>query len=583
MHELKFDMYCDTCGVLICLHCSESTHNSHDFHQITNAARFSLHKRQVEEHLGSLREQATVVREIIPELDNTMDDIQEKSELVKKGILAASEDLIAIIQESTRMLTQKVSEVSSEKVKFTSAQKKKAQASLAWLESCQEFVEQKLQIGSQQQILATKNLMISRMNTVAMHVKMEVLNPAENSDVRYVQNTETVQQCHRIGRIEYTTVAQRCVASGRGLTSVMANRCTTFELSIKPTSTHDPPFIPSTLISCQILASEAACPSECDIEEDSLGRRAISYTPLTFGPHQLSITICDVHIPKRPFTIHVMPSPEQRGAPLSTTANLKGPFGIAVNDQNGVIALSEYDSHQIVLFDKDGKKMNSFGFKNELDHPTGITFTPDNHILVADQGNHRIHKLTMTGECLETVGCGSWLRRKLHFSYPKGICVHPTGKIMIVDCDNHRIQVLNSDLSFSHMIGSWGRGQGDLHYPYDIAIDSEGMVFVTDNENHRIQKFTPDGKFLMQFQSLASRNEKLEHPHGIVVDANDIVYVSDDHFICMFDNHGRYYGKFGRMGYEKDQFAYPRGIAVDKTGKLYICDYGNNRVVEYYA
>ena len=75
----------------------------------------------------------------------------------------------------------------------------------------------------------------------------------------------------------------------------------------------------------------------------------------------------------------------------------------------------------------------------------------------------------------------------------------------VADYGNNRIQVLNRNLTFSHMFGSHGSNEGQFNYPCGVTIDDNtGDVYVADYWNHRIQKFTSDGKFVSIFKTKAN-------------------------------------------------------------------------------
>ena len=65
----------------------------------------------------------------------------------------------------------------------------------------------------------------------------------------------------------------------------------------------------------------------------------------------------------------------------------------------------------------------------------------------------------------------------------------------VAEIHNYRIQVLNSDLTYSHMFGSQGNALGKFSYPDDMAINSSGVVYVTDRGNHRVHLFSVGHKF----------------------------------------------------------------------------------------
>ena len=52
---------------------------------------------------------------------------------------------------------------------------------------------------------------------------------------------------------------------------------------------------------------------------------------------------------------------------------------------------------------------------------------------------------------------------------------HPSGKVFIADSDNNRIQVLNPDLSNSHIFGSEENGLGPFDCQYDVPFPAKEL------------------------------------------------------------------------------------------------------------
>ena len=172
---------------------------------------------------------------------------------------------------------------------------------------------------------------------------------------------------------------------------------------------------------------------------------------------------------------------------------------------------------------------------------------------------------------------GSYGNGPLQFCYPAGIAINKTtGQVYVADCDNHRVQVLNTDLTFSHMFGNRGSGQGQYKYPRGVAIDSQGLVYVTDSHSHRIQQFTPEDKHLSSFSTEGSAPGQLTFPRDITVDDNDLLYICEDgpnHRVSVFTTTGEFVHCFG-----KDQVGIPYRSAFDKCGYLYVSDYRNHDI-----
>ena len=78
---------------------------------------------------------------------------------------------------------------------------------------------------------------------------------------------------------------------------------------------------------------------------------------------------------------------------------------------------------------------------------------------------------TLEGKFVKSVGQEG--DESLQFNYPSGIAVHPSGRVFVADSLNHCIQVLNSDLTYSHMFGSKGSAPGQFRRSRDVAINMQ--------------------------------------------------------------------------------------------------------------
>ena len=129
---------------------------------------------------------------------------------------------------------------------------------------------------------------------------------------------------------------------------------------------------------------------------------------------------------------------------MKIVAWFNGPWGVAVDKKEQLI-VAECSNHCIIVYDKEGKKVRSFGSlgtkEGQFTCPRGVAVTNDGHILVTDE--HRLQKLTPEGHCVISVGSSERGSGPLQFNTPIGISVHSTtGQIFVADHDNHHIQVI---------------------------------------------------------------------------------------------------------------------------------------------
>jgi len=124
------------------------------------------------------------------------------------------------------------------------------------------------------------------------------------------------------------------------------------------------------------------------------------------------------------------------------------------------------------------------------------------------------------------------------FDHPKGIAQDKDGNIYIADNGNHRIRKLSTDDMVTTVAGSGIKGLADgsmaVAQFFDIAdmiIDVDGNLIITDAS--RLRKITPKGDVSIFLGSDAgysdgdSSSAKFNSPTGLAIDAAGNIYVAD--------------------------------------------------------
>jgi sugar lactone lactonase YvrE len=149
------------------------------------------------------------------------------------------------------------------------------------------------------------------------------------------------------------------------------------------------------------------------------------------------------------------------GAALASTFG--NPTGVAIDENTGIIYVADHLTHIIRRIDPAGNvstlagspyltgTANGTGNNARFDRPYGIRLDNNGNIIVADEWNHTIRRVTPTGLVTTIAGTGT--------------------------------------------IGSTD-GQGAaaaFNYPWDVAIDVNDNIFVADGYNNTIRKIDPAG------------------------------------------------------------------------------------------
>ena len=257
--------------------------------------------------------------------------------------------------------------------------------------------------------------------------------------------------------------------------------------------------------------------------------------------------------------------------------------GVAVDSQDRVYALTRNRDHPVLVFDRDGNFLRSFGKGIFSDRTHGILVGPDDSIYCADDGTHTITKFTPEGELLMTIGTPGQPSTKWGgepFNRPTHAAVSPnTGDLYVSDgYGNSRIHKYTTE---GRLLFSWGEpgiDAGQFIRPHNVAVDADERVYVADREAHRVQIFDKDGKFITMWNNI-------HRPDGMTIGPDGNIYIGelngmggvDDapglgHRVSILSPQGELLARVGdpEEGEEAGKFIAPHGIAVDSKGDVYV-------------
>ena len=268
---------------------------------------------------------------------------------------------------------------------------------------------------------------------------------------------------------------------------------------------------------------------------------------------------------------------------LPDGVNLMETPGVAVNSRDEVFALTRNVDHPVMVFDRDGNFLRSFGGGLFSRRTHGIFIGAEDAVYCTDDGRHAIRKFTPDGELLMTIGTPdesseAWSGQP--FNKPTHAAASPkTGHIYISDgYGNSRVHKYDAEGRYILSWGEPGIDAGQFIRPHNIAVDSRERVYVADRECHRVQVFDADGAFITMWNNI-------HRPDGISIGPDGNLYVGelngmpgvDDapglgHRIGIYSQDGEMLARFGDPdeGEGPGQFIAPHGVAVDSHGDIYV-------------
>ena len=256
--------------------------------------------------------------------------------------------------------------------------------------------------------------------------------------------------------------------------------------------------------------------------------------------------------------------------------------GVAVDSGDRVYVLTRNKDHPVMVFDRDGNFLRSFGQDVFSDRTHAAFIGPDDSLYCADDGTHTITKFTPEGKLLMTIGerykpSEKWGGEP--FNRPTHAAVSPnTGDIFISDgYGNSRVHKYTAD---GRLLRSWGEpgiDPGQFIRPHNMAVDAEDRVYVADRECHRVQVFDADGNFITMWNNI-------HRPDGMTIGPDGNIYICElngmagvdapglGHRVSILSPDGELLARFGdpEEGEEPGKFIAPHGIAVDSRGDIYV-------------
>jgi streptogramin lyase len=243
----------------------------------------------------------------------------------------------------------------------------------------------------------------------------------------------------------------------------------------------------------------------------------------------------------------------------------------------------------------------------KLSYPWKTCVDKDGNIYVVDNRNHAIRKISTTGLVSTIAGTGAagyadGPGAEAQFNAPTDIAVDDNGILYVADNSNHKIRKITPSGEVSTLAGgAAGFSDGPtasalFRNPSGIALDNAGNIYVADRLNHRIRKIdvtsgqvtTIAGAGTTGSRDGAAGEAQFNNPYGVVVGEDGSVIVADlnNNKIRLIENGnvstvaGSSTGFLDGAGVIA-KFSSPTDVAV-LNGIIYVADLGNHRVRKVY-
>ena len=205
------------------------------------------------------------------------------------------------------------------------------------------------------------------------------------------------------------------------------------------------------------------------------------------------------------------------------------PVGLSVHP-DGRIFVADTHYHRVMIFDRDGHPLGSFGSEGtgdgEFRLPTDVAVDAEGFIYVSEYGgNDRVTKWSPDLRFVRSLADG--LINGSRVQRPTGIDIDNDQTLWIADACNHRIIRMSLDGEVLSVFGRFGSQAGEFRYPYDLTVAPDGTIMVCEYEGNRLQWLTKDGQGVRIWGRGGRALGELFAPWGATYGPRGRVYVVD--------------------------------------------------------
>jgi sugar lactone lactonase YvrE len=253
---------------------------------------------------------------------------------------------------------------------------------------------------------------------------------------------------------------------------------------------------------------------------------------------------------------------------------------VTVDSKDRVYCFNRSKEHPVVVFDRDGRFLGSWG-AGLFAFPHTIRADKDDNLWVVDRDHGQMMLFDTSGRLLRTLGTkgfrsdtgvaaddfrsDAW-KDVTHgggpFNLPTDIDLAPSGEMFVTDgYGNARVHKFSADGKHLMSWGEPGTGPGEFNLPHAVWILRDGRLLILDRENDRVQVFDQNGKLLKIWPT------KLIGPAVIWVDSDDIAYVCEHNggLFSVLTLEGERLAQWGDPSYRSCH-----GMWGDSRGDLYV-------------
>jgi hypothetical protein len=163
-----------------------------------------------------------------------------------------------------------------------------------------------------------------------------------------------------------------------------------------------------------------------------------------------------------------------------TDNELDGPENLDISDDGNLIAVADFNSNKLIVFEKNGKKL----WSSDIGRAHGVAFSADQKsIFVSGLTPPKVYKFSVNGKLISEIGKSGF--GKDGFLWPTGLTKR--GKyIYVSDAHTGKVTQLDDNLCSMKTWGGNGLGKNLFNMPYGPDFIKDNVLMLTDTFKARL-------------------------------------------------------------------------------------------------
>ena len=294
--EEEMKLYCETCGVLICLQCvlKGGKHHDHDCSPLKKA--FERYKEEMTSFVEPLEKQVTTIKKALAQLDRRHEEISDQQAVIEDNVHITFRRLREVLNIRETEIINQLHQTTQGKLKDLAAQSDQIETILVQLNSCLHFIGESLKTGNEQDVLMMKTNTVNQAKELTTPFQPDFLKSDTEPDMLFLASADMTTSCQTYGKILATDSPDpsKCYLTYKGVMVAAVREMSTAILHA--VNSAEKPCEKIRSLECELVPEITGTRESCTVVRRGVSQYDISYLPTIKGRHQLHIKVKGQHV-----------------------------------------------------------------------------------------------------------------------------------------------------------------------------------------------------------------------------------------------------------------------------------------------